>query len=84
MIHVTRNEGSTIYYKCDCGTKGFCTIKPQEEDAAIVVDIRCPNCSEIERMVLLQYSSEENREILEKSLNETEFAWSSIIENKEL
>ena len=84
MIHVTGNKENTIYYKCDCGTKGFCMIKPQEEDAAIVIDIRCPNCSEIERMVLLQYSSEENRKILEKNLNDTEFAWSSIIENKVL
>jgi len=82
MIHVTRNEGSTIYYRCDCGTMGLCTIKPQDEDAAIVIDVRCPNCSEIERMVLLQYSSEEKKEILEKSLNETEFKWSCITKNE--
>lgn len=84
MIHVTKVEENTIYYKCDCGTKGLCTVKPQEEDAAIVVDVRCPNCSEIERMVLLQYSSEENKDKLEKNLDEVDFAWSSIIENKVL
>lgn len=75
MIHVTGNEENTVYYKCDCGTKGFCMIKPQEEDTAIIVDVKCPNCEDIERIVLLQYSSEENRERILDNLNEADFSW---------
>lgn len=82
MIEITDNEENKIYYKCGCGTKGFCMVKPQEEDAAIVIDVRCPNCGCSERMVLLQYSSEENKEKILKNLNNTEFAWSSVIENR--
>lgn len=76
MIHVTGNDENTIKYRCDCGTKGFCMIKPQEEDAAIIIDVKCPNCEEIERIVLLQYSSEENREKILDNLNEADFSWS--------
>lgn len=82
MIKVTGNEENKIHYECDCGIKGFCLIKPQEEDAAIVIDVKCPNCAQIERMVLLQYSSEENREKLLKNLDEMDLSWSSILENE--
>lgn len=81
-IKVTGNEGSKIMYACDCGTEGFCLIKPQEEDAAIVVDVKCPNCAQIERMVLLQYSSEENRKKLEENLKDVDLSWSSVLENE--
>ncbi len=84
MIRVTKNEGSKIYYECDCKTKGFCLIKPQDEDAAIVIDVNCPNCAQIERMVLLQYSSDENKQKLLENLNEVDLSWSSILENEVL
>lgn len=79
MINVVGNENNIINYSCDCGTKGFCTIKPYKEDAALVVDIKCPNCSEIERIVVLQYSSEENKKEILENLNNTEFKWSSMV-----
>lgn len=84
MIEVTKNEENKIYYKCDCGTRGFCLIKPQEEDAAIVVDIQCPDCSHIERMVLLQYSSEANRKRLLEKLDEVDLSWTSVLETEVL
>jgi len=84
MIRATGNEDNKITYECDCGTKGFCLIKPQPEDAAIVLDIKCPNCAQIERMVLLQYSTEENKEKLMKNLDEVDLSWSSILENEVL
>lgn len=82
MIKATGNEENKISYECDCGIKGFCLIKPQEEDAAIVIDIKCPNCAQIERMVLLQYSSEGNKEKLLKNLDKMDLSWSSILENE--
>lgn len=84
MIKVTGNNGNTIYYKCDCGTKGFCTIKPVKKDAAIVIDVTCPSCSEIERVVVLQYSSEENKEKILKNLNESDLTWTPVIDNDSL
>lgn len=84
MIKATGNEENKIHYKCDCGTKGFCLIKPQEEDAAIVLDIKCPNCAQIERMVLLQYSSEENKKKLMENLNEVDLSWSSTLKSEVL
>lgn len=82
MIKATGNEENKIYYECDCGTKGYCLIKPQEEDAAIVIDIQCPNCSQIERMVLLQYSSDENKERLLERLDEADLSWTSVLETE--
>lgn len=79
MIHVTNNKENTIKYKCECGTRGFCTIKPYKEDAALVVDIKCPNCSQVERIVMLQYSSEENKKKILENLNNTEFKWSHMV-----
>lgn len=78
MIHVIENKENTVFYECDCGTKGFCMIKPQEKDAAIVINVECPNCEAIECIVLLQYSSEKSRKKLLDDLNETELSWSSI------
>jgi hypothetical protein len=82
MIKATGNEDNKIHYECDCGTKGYCLIKPQEEDAAIVVDIKCPNCAQIERMVLLQYSSDENKEKLLEKLDEVDLSWTSVLETE--
>lgn len=84
MIKVKDNTENKIRYKCDCGTNGVCLIKPQDEDAAIVVDIKCPNCGQIERMVLLQYSSEENKKKLLDNLDKIDLSWSSVLENEVL
>lgn len=79
MIHVTGNEENTIFYECDCGTKGFCMIKPHETDAAIVIDVKCPTCDAIERIVLLQYSSDEYKKEMLDKLDETELSWSPVL-----
>lgn len=82
MIRVTGNEDSKIYYECDCGTSGFCLVKEQDQDAAVVLDVECPHCSHVERMVLLQYSSEENKKKLLENLNEMDLSWSFVLENE--
>jgi hypothetical protein len=75
MIEIIKQEHNTIYYECDCGAKGMCSFKPLSKDAAIVIDVNCPVCRETERITLLQYSSEESKETLLKSLNEIDLSW---------
>lgn len=70
MIQVKNNKDNTLFYDCSCGTNGFCVVKPQEEDVIIIVDVQCPICGDIERVVLLQYSSEENKKKALTNLNE--------------
>lgn len=76
FIRVVRHEQNRIFYECTCSAKGVCSIKPlPKEDAAIVVDIKCPKCGAVERMTLLQYSSEETKEALLKNLNNVDLSW---------
>jgi hypothetical protein len=75
MITVKEKKGNKIYYKCECGTNGMCTVKPLEKDAAIVIDIRCPVCEETERITLLQYSSDESKSSLIKDLDSVDLSW---------
>ncbi len=84
MIKVTDNKENTIYYKCDCGTKGMCTVKPMDRDAALVIDVCCPKCDAKERMVLMQYSSEDKKEHLEEAVKDMELSWGMTLNNKEL
>lgn len=81
MITILRNEQNNIIYACDCGVKGKCMIKPQETDAAIVVDVRCPICLDVKRVVLTQYGSEEDRQEIVNNLDNMNLSWSLIISN---
>jgi hypothetical protein len=80
-MEILSSENNKIQYKCDCGAKGFYTIKPLKRDAVLVIDIRCPLCLEIERVVVLQYSSEESRKSFLKNSNESNLDWTPIIED---
>ena len=84
MVRVEGNEGNAIYYSCDCGTKGKCMIRPVGTSKAILVDVKCPVCYERERVVLLQYDTEEEKEKLLNNLNEEELSWSLILSNEVL
>lgn len=75
MIKVIKHEQTTIYYECDCRAKGMCSFKPMNRDAAIVIDLKCPSCGDVERMTLLQYSNEENKEKILNNLNEATLSW---------
>ena len=75
MIKVTDNNNNIIYYKCDCGTKGMCTVKPMDNDADLVIEVCCPNCEASERMVLTQHSSDEES---------TDLSWGMTLDNREL
>ena len=75
MIKVTKQVYNTIYYACECGANGMCSVKPMDMDAAIVIDVKCPACKEVERMTLLQYSSEESKKHLLNNLNNIDLSW---------
>jgi hypothetical protein len=82
MVRIEGNEGNTIYYSCDCGTEGKCMVRPVGKSKAILVDVGCPVCFERERVVLLQYDTDEERDKLLKNLNEEELSWSLILSNE--
>jgi hypothetical protein len=82
MLHITGNNANVINYSCDCSTKGFCMVKPVDEDAVIVVDVKCPNCFQAKRVLILQYSSEKNRKTMLENMDNLDFCWSAIVENK--
>jgi len=82
MIEVIKNEGNTIHYTCSCGAIGKCMIKPLSESAAIIVDINCPMCDAVERVTLLQYTTEEEKEAILNDFENTDFSWSIILSNE--
>ena len=82
MVQIIRNEGNTVYYSCDCGAKGKCMIKPLGESDTLVMNIACALCGQVERVVLVQYETEEEREALINNLNEAELSWSLILSNE--
>ena len=75
MITILKHKQNTIYYKCSCGTQGMCYIKPEPKNTALVVDVVCPVCGEAERMTLLQYNSEEQRDELLGNIESLDLSW---------
>lgn len=82
MVKILKNEKNVIVYECSCGVRGKCMVKPLEHDAAIVVDVKCPICFAVERTVLLQYESEEEKSKIANNLNEADLSWSPIVSNE--
>ena len=82
MIKIKENKGNTIHYNCDCGTKGRCMIKPLKKDSTLVINLECPMCREIERIVLVQYSDTESKDKLLNNLNDEEMSWAIILSNE--
>ena len=83
MINIQKQEANAIYYLCDCGARGVCSFKPTNRDAAIVIDLKCPACQETERMTLLQYSNEKNKESILNNIENMDLVWVPFI-NEEL
>ena len=82
MVRIIRNEGNTVYYSCDCGTKGKCMIRPLGKSDTLVMNITCALCEQTERVVLIQYETDDEREKLINNLSEAELSWSLIISNE--
>ncbi len=74
MVKILDNKDNVISYECDCGVRGKCMVKPQKNGAAIVVDVRCPVCLSVERIVLLQYKSDEEK----SKIKDGDLSWSSV------
>lgn len=79
MIKIIGNEKNVVFYECNCGTRGKCMFKPAAEDSALVIDVRCPNCFETERITVLQYSSDAGREELIEQINYADLSWSPTV-----
>jgi hypothetical protein len=60
MIEIIGNDGCTVHYRCSCGIKGKCMIKPLKAEGMVITNITCPLCYATERVKLVQY--EDNKE----------------------
>lgn len=78
MIKILENKDNDIIYECDCGVKGKCMIKPLEDSGTIVVDVRCPVCLDVERVILAQYKEEEK----DDKQDNLDMSWSTILSNE--
>jgi hypothetical protein len=83
MIEVTKQERNTLYYKCVCGSKGMYSFKPMNGNAAIVMDIKCLSCHDTERITLLQYTDENNKQEILDNIESMDLSWVPSI-NEEL
>ena len=82
MIEIIKNEGNLIYYKCDCGVTGRCMVKPLKNSGTIVINLKCAMCGDLERLLLLQYKSEEEKIKLSEDINKQDLSWSLILMNE--
>ena len=75
MIDIIKHDKNTIVYVCSCGTHGRCVVKPTDNNAVIIIDINCPTCGAIERITLLQYSTDEDKKSLLENLDTIDLSW---------
>ena len=75
MIEIIGNKGCTVYYRCSCGIKGRCMIKPLETEGTVITNITCPLCHTTERVKLIQY--EEDKEDASKKVS-----WACVLFNE--
>lgn len=85
MIKIVEQKNNVIYYECEgCDTRGMCTVKPTENDAALVVmELECPVCGEVDRVVMMQYSSEDNKKHLLDNFDDFDLSW-TLTKNEEI
>jgi hypothetical protein len=77
MIEIIGNKGCTVHYRCSCGIKGRCMIKPLESEGTVVTNITCPLCYATERVKLIQY--EENKE---EAMAQGKVTWACVLHNE--
>ncbi len=75
MIKILENKDSDIIYECDCCVKGKCMLKTLADSGTIIVDVRCPVCLDVERVVLEQYKEDDTRD-------GSDISWSIILSNE--
>jgi len=84
MIKVKKQKHNTIHYSCSCGAHGMCSFKPMDRDTAVVIDLKCPACHEIEMVTILQYSNEENKKKLLENLDNIDLSWAPSVNEEVL
>lgn len=75
MIIVDKQENNTIHYTCECGARGICSFKPLSREAALVINLMCPACQDVERITLLQYSDESTKRDILKNFENIDLSW---------
>jgi hypothetical protein len=75
MIEIIGNKGSTVHYKCSCGIRGRCMLKPLESEGMIIANITCPLCYTTERVKLVQYEKDK-----EEATNKV--SWAIVLHNE--
>ena len=79
MIEITNTKKNIIEYKCSCGVFGECMFKSPNENAVLIMDLKCPMCSYTDRIKLIKYDSEEGKNKLLE--NDTELHWAIVVDN---
>ena len=77
MIEIIGNKGSTVHYRCDCGIKGRCMIKPLEAEGMVIANITCPLCYATERVKLIQYEEDK-----EEAMSTKKISWACVLFNE--
>lgn len=77
MIEIIGNKGCTVHYKCGCGVRGRCMIKPLEAEGMVIANITCPLCYETERVKLIQYEGNK-----EEAMNTRKITWACVLYNE--
>ena len=73
MIRIKKQENTTLFYECDCGSRGICTFKPQDDESLIVIHIECPGCGGLERLIISQYYADGQNPFV--SSNKADLSW---------
>lgn len=73
-LEILKIEKYTIDYRCDCGARGQCMFKPPEQDAIMVMHLKCPLCDNIRRLKITRGPENINEDDLE-------MCWPVILDN---
>jgi len=79
MITINNIKRTTLNYKCECGAVGQCMFKAPEGDLALIIDLQCPMCDDVERIKIIKYSTEEKK--LQLLTDDTELHWAIVVDN---
>ena len=76
MLTILSSENNDIYYKCDCGTRGKCMVKPLGLGTTVVVDLHCASCTSTERVVLVKDKNGDGK------TSDSSLCWALVLSNE--
>ena len=77
MIEIIGNVDFTVHYRCSCGIKGKCIIKPPETEGLVIANITCPLCGCAERVKFVQYEEDK-----EQAMSSNQVSWACVLYNE--